>query len=215
MTIGRIVPSYRQVDEAFCDDETIAGTDIRDVVRFEETMRKCVSQSGAILSRTNKSKIMYIGSWAGRQDSPFPRLQVVRELKVFVLVLYIYITTLGWTREDVLKGFRGTIYAWKEQRLDSMFQKAEVAKTFGQSKLWYVSQVLPLPAAITKKIELLLSSFLFSGKPERLKLEELYNKPAKGGLGLLDIRKKADFLLLKRMTRMLLKDLEGAYCHLS
>ena len=45
-----------------------------------------------------------------------------------------------------------------------MFQQAEVARTFAQSKLWCVSQVLPLPKPIAKKIESLLSSFLFSGK---------------------------------------------------
>ena len=37
-----------------------------------------------ILSRTRKSKIMYIGSWADREDSPLPWLQVTKELKVFV-----------------------------------------------------------------------------------------------------------------------------------
>ena len=46
-------------------------------------------------------------------------------------------------------------------------------------------------------------------------MNELCNKQAKGDLGLLDIRKKADSLLLKQLTRMLLKDQEGAYRHLS
>ena len=40
VTIGRSAASHRQVDEAFCDDETIAGTDIQDVTWFEEAMRK-------------------------------------------------------------------------------------------------------------------------------------------------------------------------------
>ena len=119
----------------------------------------------------------------------------MKNLKVFGLALILlYSTTRSRTWEDALKGFRGTIFAWKEHKLDSMFQKSEVARIFAQSKLWYMSQVLPLPAAISKKIELLLSSFLFSSKPELLKLEELYNKPAKGGPGLLDIRKKAKSL---------------------
>ena len=142
--------------------------------------------------------------------------KVVKELKVFGLVLTPnYSTTLKKTWEGVLKGFRSTIYAWGERNLESMFQRAEVARTFAQSKLWYVSQVLPLPRTVAKKIESILSSFLFSGKPERLGLQELYNKPAKGGLGLLDVRKKADSLLLKQLTRMLLKDQQGAYRHLS
>ena len=53
-----------------------------------------------------------------------------------------------------------------------------------------MSQILPLPAAIGKKIVSLLSSFLFAGKPEPLKLDELHNKPAKGGLGLPDVRRR-------------------------
>ena len=81
-------------------------------MRFEEIIKKFETQSGAILSRTSKSKIMYIGNWAGRKDSPFPWLQVVKELKVFGLVLTpLYSTTLGRTWEDMLKGFRSTIYA--------------------------------------------------------------------------------------------------------
>ena len=127
----------------------------------------------------------------------------------------LYSTTLSCVWEEVLGGFRGAIYAWKERKMDSMFQKAEVARASSQSKLWYVSQVLPLPTAIAKKIGSLLSSFLFAGKPERLKMDKLFNKPAKGGLGLLDDKKKADSLFLKQLTRMLLRDKERAYQHLS
>ena len=49
-----------------------------------------------------KSKIMFIGNWAGREESPFPWLQVVKELKVFGLVLTPnYSTTLSQTWEGV------------------------------------------------------------------------------------------------------------------
>ena len=65
---------------------------------------------------------MYIGNWAGREESPFPRLQVMKELKVYGLVLTPnYSTTLSQTREGVLKEFRSTIYAWRERNLRSMF----------------------------------------------------------------------------------------------
>ena len=47
VTIGCGITSHRQVDEAFCDDETIVGTEIEDVIRFEETMKKFESNSGA------------------------------------------------------------------------------------------------------------------------------------------------------------------------
>jgi hypothetical protein len=214
--IGPSNTSYLQVDEAFCDDETILGTNINDVTLFEELMTKFESQSGAILSRSKKSKIMYLGSWAGRQDSPFPWLQVVEEVKVFGLVLTPkYSSTLRRTWEEVLKGFRQTIFSWRDRSLDNMFQRVEVVRTFALSKLWYICQVLPLPNSFAKKVESLMSSFLFRGKPERLKLEELYNSPSSGGLGLPDVRTKADSLFVKQLTRMLLRQEEGAYHHLS
>ena len=152
--IGPSVTSFCQVDEAFCDDETMIGTDINGVVKFEKLMRKFESQSGVIVSRNKKSKIMYLGSWAGRQDSPFPWLKVVNEVKVFRLLLTPkYSATLRRTWEEVMQGFRKTIYSWKDRGLDNMFQKAEVVRTFTQSKLWYICQVLPLPNTYTKKIE--------------------------------------------------------------
>ena len=50
-TISESVAFYGQVDEAFCEDETTAGIDIEDIVRFQVTMGKFESQTGAILSR--------------------------------------------------------------------------------------------------------------------------------------------------------------------
>ena len=35
-----------------------------------------------------------------------------------------------------MRGFRGTIYAGKERKLDSMFKRAQVAHAFTQFKLW-------------------------------------------------------------------------------
>ena len=53
---------------------------------------------------------------------------------MFGLVLTpLFSTTLSRTWEEVRQGFRGTIYAWKEWKLDSMFQMANVARTFAQS----------------------------------------------------------------------------------
>ena len=52
-------------------------------------------------------------------------------MKVFRLVLTPrYSTTFGRTWEDVLRGFRGTIYAWKERKLDSMVERAQVPLAF-------------------------------------------------------------------------------------
>ena len=78
-----------------------------------------------------------------------------------------------------------------------------MAKTFALSKLFYVAQVLPLPAKISKKINSSLSQFIFRGRHERLRLDELENSSEDGGLGLPNITVKADALLLRQMCRML------------
>ena len=87
----------------------------------------------------------------------------------------------------------------------------EVARIFALSKLYYVAQVLPLPAKVTKKINSILSKFIFRGRHERLKLDELENSCEDGGLGLPDIAVKADALLLKQMCRMFNKPDEVSF----
>ena len=86
-----------------------------------------------------------------------------------------------------------------------------MAKTFALSKLYYVAQVLPLPAKVTKKINSSLSRFIFRGRHERLQLDELENNCENGGLGLPNIAVKADALMLKQMCRMLNQPDEGSF----
>jgi hypothetical protein len=102
-----------------------------------------------------------------------------------------------------LRGFEKVLFSWQSRQLETLAQRVEVAKTFALSKLYYVSQVLPLPAKVAKKINSSLSKFIFRGRHERLQLDELENNCENGGLGLPNIATKADALLLKQMCRML------------
>ena len=205
LRIGRNpVVSYKEIDEDFCDDTHIVSSDLEDVNRFNNVMTRYEAQSGALLSRNKKFKILYLGGWRGRREAPFPWLKVVQELRVFGLILTPdYETTLRRTWEETFRGFQKTIFAWKQRKFDSMKRWAEAVQTFALSKLWYVSQILPLPQKVAKKIERLLSSFLFQGNTERLKLGELCLPPERGGLGLCEVRSRADALRLKQLCRML------------
>ena len=77
-----------------------------------------------------------------------------------------------------------------------------MAKIFALSKLYYVAQVLPLPAKQRKHVESCLSKFIFRGRHERLKLGKIENSTEQGGLGLPNIAVKADSLLLEQMCRI-------------
>ena len=83
--------------------------------------------------------------------------------------------------------------------MDTLSQRAEVAKTFALSKLYYVAQVLSLNEKYRKQIETSLSNFIFKGRHEKLKLSELENAD-QDGLGLPNIGVKSDCLLLRMLA---------------
>ena len=110
-----------------------------------------------------------------------------------------------------MRGFDKVLFSWQSRQLETLAQRVEVAKTFALSKLYYVAQVLPLPAKVTKKINSSLSKFIFRGRHERLQLNELENSCENGGLGLPNIVVKADALMLKQMCRMLNQPYEDSF----
>jgi hypothetical protein len=203
---GLTITNFKLVDESYCDDVETLGEDVRDLVKFDEVMHKFEMTSGAILSRNKKSKVMGIGRWEGKQDWPeeVRYLKVVTEMKIFgFTICSSYQQTLEKTWARVLRGFEKVLFSWQSRQLETLAQRVEVAKTFALSKLYYVAQVLPLPAKISKKINSSLSKFIFRGRHERLRLDELENSSEDGGLGLPNITVKADALLLRQMCRML------------
>ena len=123
--------------------------------------------------------------------------------------------TLRRTWEQVFRGFQRTLYAWEARALVTLKQRVTVLQTFALSKLWYAAQVLPLPSQVLKKIESASSAFIFRGRHERLKLDELENTVEKGGLGLICVATKCDCLLLRQSLRILQREEENCYKHLS
>ena len=101
-------------------------------------------------------------------------MKVVDEMKIFgFTVCPNYQQTLKKTWTIVLKGFVKVVHSWQSRQLETLSQRVEVAKVFALSKLYYVAQVLPLPAKHRKHVESCLSKFIFRGRHERLKLGEI------------------------------------------
>ena len=196
-------------------DIQFVSSNVQDLVVFNNIFRKFELQSGAMLSRTKKSKVMGLGRWRGRQDWPLPWLQTVEELKVLRFrVGPEFSTTQSSTWEAVFRGFQRSLLSWESRAISTLEQKVKVAQTFALSKLWYVAQVLPLPPAYSKKIKSALSSFIFRGCSVRLKLAELQNPAERGGLGLTCVATKAESLLLRQCLRLLDRPEEKCYLHL-
>ena len=65
-----------------------------------------------------------------------------------------------------------------------------------------------------KLIESALSAFIFRGRHERLKLDELENPRSRGGLGLVCVSTKAECLLLRQTLRVLKRKESNCFKHL-
>lgn len=203
---GLQVTNFKQKDVDYMDDSHLLSGDTEDLVIFNNIMLKFEAQSGAILGRDKKTKVMGLGRWRGKQDWPEEAslMKTVSEMEVLGLVICPqYSDTLQRSWEKVFRGFQKTIFAWRSRLLNTLQQRVIAVQTYALSKLWYVAQVLPLPSAMTKRIESLLSSFIFQGRHERLKLAELQNPQKKGGLGLICVATKAECLLLRQSLRIL------------
>ena len=79
MTRGLSVSFVQQRDEDYCDDINFLGERLSDLVVIDEIFRNFEDISGAILSRSNKSKIMGLGPW---KDKVWPMHAVVESCQV-------------------------------------------------------------------------------------------------------------------------------------
>ena len=81
-------------------------------------------------------------------------------------------------------------------------------------KLWYMASALPLPAKFAKKFESAMLRFLWMGKLEKLKLDEIKNDYLSGGLNLPCVTSKADSLFLSQTCRLLSTPSSTQYKHI-
>ena len=64
------------------DDIVNVSSDVNDLVTFNSVFSQFEAQSGSMLCRDNKSKVMGLGQWRGRTNWPLEWVQSVDELKV-------------------------------------------------------------------------------------------------------------------------------------
>ena len=87
-------------------------------------------------------------------------------------------------------------------------------RLFATSKLWYKASALPLPSKYAKKFESAIFRFLWIGKLEKLKLDEVKNTTLSGGLNLPCVASKADSLFLTQTCRLLSTPDNKQYRHI-
>ena len=212
---GLHFPNFPEVDEDYCDDVELLIESDEDLIKANDIFEKFESFAGAILNRSNKSKIMGIGGFQGRKEWPLPWLKVEERLKIFGVYIYPtyqQILTENWN--DLLAKFRGKLFSLNLRSLDTFQQRVDVLQIFGTSKLWYLCQVLPLPGHLAAKFEYIIWRFVWVGKLEKLAMDEIKNPREQGGLNIVCVRSKADALFLRQTCRLLAEPDLNSYKHL-
>jgi hypothetical protein len=88
-------------------------------------------------------------------------------------------------------------------RLPTLLICRQALGVFAFSLLWYLAQILPLPAAQHRRIRSAATAFLWRGRLEKLASDELHIPPAEGGLGMTCVRSRAHALLAKQACHCL------------
>ena len=104
---------------------------------IEDVFVKFEDISGAILSRSWKSKVMGLGLWRNRNNWPLPWLRVQSELKVFGFqITPVYKNTLERSWAECFLGFNKVLMSWSSRQLETLVQRVEVLRLFATSKLF-------------------------------------------------------------------------------
>ena len=118
MSRGLRVSFVSQRDEDYCDDVNFFGEKLSDLRIIDEIFVNFEAVSGAILSRTDKSKVMGLGPWRGKQDWPLSWMKVVPMIKVFGFqITPVYRLTLEKSWEACFTGFHGVVMSWSSRQL--------------------------------------------------------------------------------------------------
>ena len=194
----------QQKDEVYVDDIDVLLGDPEDMVVIDEVFQNFEKMSGAILNRSDKTKLLGLGRWRDRKEWPLRWIKVEQSLKIFGVTFFPeYAVTLDYNWREVFEGVRRCVLSWSTRVLNSVYQRVQVLNTFVLPKLWYMAEAFPLPEVWAKKFDQVVYAFIKKGKLEMVKHEVLYNPVGGGGLGLVCVRTKADSLFLKQTVRML------------
>ena len=203
--------------EAYCDDLNIMTNDLNDFVKIDTQVRRFENYSGAILSRSRKSKVLGFGAWNRKEDWPIPWLDCVQSIKVFGIFIcdkYGEMLKLNWDHR--LQNFKNVVFSWSSRLLPTIQQKVDVIKTFALSRVYYVASILPLKSSYVKIFETIMRNFIWKGSFSLLKvaLDELKNKKLSGGLQLPCLATMGRALLTSQCIRLLKSGYTRYTCHL-
>ena len=216
--VGLKLSGFPQSIDAYCDDVNVMTVSLSDFLAVDLAVRKFEAISGAILSRSKKSKVIGFGTWKKKTDWPLTYLKTVEEIKVFgIFVMDSFRSLIKRNWDFRFEKFQDVVRSWTPRIFETMVQRVEVLRMFALSRVVYVASILPIRKCMIKKFEKEIGKFLWtaSGKVLRVPLDELKNPPEMGGLSVPCIMSMGKSLLLSQLLRLLRSGDSNFVLHIS
>lgn len=164
----------------YADDMTAFLTDTISAENLLMLLQKFAQVSGLKIN-LDKTEAMWLGSCKGRRYKP---LGV--KWKTCIKITGVYFTCDKLLKETmnydiVIKKLETMCNIWRQRNL-SYIGKIQVIKTYGVSLLNFVTNICPVPGWVYKSVNKILYSFLWNGKPDKIKRKSIVAPIENGGL---------------------------------
>ncbi|KAL9982000.1 hypothetical protein ACROYT_G010777 [Oculina patagonica] len=174
----------------YADDTTLVLNGSREsLLNCLQTLDDFYKVSGLKLN-DKKTEALWIGSKCGSSEILLPgRNFKWPKNKVKALGVWLSIDakeTAALNYNEKLEKVRTVLSCWKYRRL-TLMGKITVLKSLVASQLVYVLSPLPSNEKVIKEVNKLFFSFLWNGKPDRIKRNVIINDYPSGGLRMIDI----------------------------
>ena len=186
----------------YADDTSLVVTTTDAIKAVFDTYAVFASSSGSRLNQV-KSKGLWLGSWHGRVDAPVRLDWTSRTLKVLgVFIGSGNVDELNWRPRIV--AVKNVLNSWRQRGL-SFRGKALIVNALALARIWYVADLIHLPAWALGELSSLVFSFFWKGKPDLVARKVVSQPTSFGGFGVVSIQLKVWALLVQWIRRLVTK----------
>lgn len=198
--VGLSVGGRRISTGAFADDVTVLVRDTSDITSVTHVLDTFQLASGAQINES-KTKILWLGDHPPTvHDCRYPFSTEIKILGMICTRSIIQTLDANWS---LLVNKIRTLFVLLSTKNVNLLQKVTIVNVFALAKLWYLSQILPMPRQYCAQILKYTGWFLWKGHLFRVPISQLTLPPTRGGLGLVSVSLKARSLLFKTLIHTL------------
>ena len=168
-TVNGIQVNKHVLKRSQCADHTtVFVRDLDSVTSLLRVLNEFKELSGLEIN-TTKTEAMWLGEWKDRTDEPFgfkwPK-EPINALGVSFSYNQECANRLNFGEK--IFNLEKTLNTWQRRNL-TLYEKINIVKTLGISKLIYSASVLPVPDHYIQEINKFIFNFIWAGKPPKIK----------------------------------------------